>query len=58
MTYSLYPIKRLSDQAVLSWRYEEPYALYSVAPAEAEQTLSSLLNPAHAYYEVQDKWGG
>lgn len=44
-------------RAILAWRYPDAYAVYNPDPAELEQDLRVLLEPANAYYSVWNSAG-
>jgi RimJ/RimL family protein N-acetyltransferase len=46
------PLDEAAARAILVWRYADAYAVYNSDPAEVEQDLRLLLEPANAYYSV------
>ena len=46
-----------SARAVLSWRYEEPYALYNTPPDRMEAGVQALLDPRNAYHAITNGRG-
>ncbi len=42
---------RASADAVVAWRYEEPYSVYDGQPEDIE----ALLNPEHRYYTITNE---
>ena len=46
-----------SARAALTWRYDEPYSFYNPNPAELEQDVQTLTDPANLYYAITDEAG-
>ncbi len=51
------PITDEHARAFLSWRYEEPYALYNSDPGSFEEDLEEYLDPANGYFSILDERG-
>ncbi len=57
MPFTLRPMDEAGARSILSWRYEEPYALYNACPDEIEASMRTFLDPRNAYYAVADEGG-
>jgi len=50
MRFSIRCIEKAHARAIVTWRYEPPYALYNLS----EDEVDWLLDPANGYYSVVD----
>lgn len=46
-----------SARTILSWCYDEPYALYNMAPGQIEESLQAFLDRHNAYHAITDEHG-
>ena len=51
------PITEADVRAILTWRYPEPYALYSMVSDNPAGDLSYFLDPANAFQRVANEQG-
>jgi len=58
MTFTFHPMDEVSARSILSWRYEEAYALYNAAPDEIDVGMQAFLDPCNAYHTINDEHGG
>jgi ribosomal-protein-alanine N-acetyltransferase len=49
--YTISPLSEECAQQIITWRYDPPYDLYDLSPAD----LSGLLTPANRYHQVLDR---
>ena len=52
-TWRIRPITREDAEAISTWKYPEPYALYDFSPEDVDV----LLNPEYDYFAVVDETG-
>ncbi len=57
MRLAIRPITDEHARNFLSWRYEEPYALYNPDPRNFEEDLEEYLDPANGYFSILDERG-
>jgi ribosomal-protein-alanine N-acetyltransferase len=57
MPFTFRPMNEADARATLDWRYDAPYDLYNVAPADFEKEMQLLLDPRNAYYTMADEHG-
>ncbi len=51
MKFSIQPISQQDAEEIVTWRYEHPYAIYSLS----REDLPVLLDPENRYFAVKDK---
>jgi [ribosomal protein S18]-alanine N-acetyltransferase len=51
------PMTAADARAILTWRYPEPYAFYSMASEDVAAELPYFLDPANAFHRVGDEQG-
>lgn len=55
MLFTFTDMGELDARTIQTWRYEEPYAIYSYTPSE--QGLAEMLEPRSPHYAVRDEQG-
>lgn len=51
------PLEATDARAILSWRYEGPYAIYNPQPPDLAVAVAILIDPANAYFAACDEPG-
>ena len=54
MSFTLAPMTEADARAILTWRYEEPYAIYNM---EGEAALAELVDRRSPHFAVRDETG-
>jgi ribosomal-protein-alanine N-acetyltransferase len=57
LIFTFHPINETDARATLDWRYDAPYDLYNITPADFEKEMQLLLDPQNAYYTIADEHG-
>lgn len=52
--FRLAPMTAAYARLIMTWQYDEPYAIYNADPAEEADLDASFLNPDYHYYAVLD----
>lgn len=55
MPFTFTPLNEADARQIQTWRYEEPYTIYSYTPSE--ESLAELLEPRSPYYAVRNELG-
>lgn len=51
------PMDETAARAILTWRYEAPYDVYSLDAGDPEEEMRCFLDPANAYHTIVDREG-
>ena len=51
------PMDETAARAILTWRYEPPYDVYSLDAGDPDEEMRCFLDPAHAYHAIFDRGG-
>ncbi len=58
MPYSFTPMNKADAEAICSWQYEEPYAIYSILnEADKANVIVEMLDMRSPHYAVRDEHG-
>lgn len=57
MKFAVCPLTREDVQELQTWRYEEPYAIYSLGDGSLEELLGEMLDPRSPYFAVRNDEG-
>ena len=51
------PMNETAARAILTWRYEAPYDVYSLDAGDPDEEMRCFLDPANAYHAIFDRGG-
>lgn len=57
MSFSFRPVDEASARAFLTWRYDPPYELYNIEPAELDLEILFFLDPRNGYFSIFNEAG-
>lgn len=57
MNYQIRPIARADAQAIVAWRYPEPFTFYNLTGTDTAAEVRYFLDPANHFYVVLDRAG-
>ena len=56
MRFTFQPMDAVSAQAITTWRYDGPYAVYDIG-SDADDAIAELVEPASPYFAARDATG-
>ncbi len=57
MPFTFLPMAEADARHIMTWRYESPYDIYNLAPANVESEVQSLIDPQNRYHVIIDGYG-